>query len=211
MFVTFLIMVAIEISLFAEKPSARLFALSTLAIGLILRGLAAEYAQRAKAAAAVAAAAKAASPTSTPATTFTYKPEEAEGPPMMCAIRGTGRTLDFAIEESRETHRPLYLLFIRSLPVLTAQDYKRKWQDDEEAREIFLHAREKAKGHPVYPCYAVSDSVADTIVDITATMGASYLILGAPERGNLIHLLRGSIIRDISDSLPDDIHLLVLA
>jgi len=53
--------------------------------------------------------------------------------------------------------------------------------------------------------------VADTIVDITATMGASYLILGAPERGGLVNLLRGSIIRQISDDLPDDIHLLVLA
>ena len=71
--------------------------------------------------------------------------------------------------------------------------------------------KSKAEGHPVYPCYAVSDSVADTIVDITATMGASYLILGAPERGGLAHLLRGSIIREISDNLPDDIHLLVLA
>jgi hypothetical protein len=103
------------------------------------------------------------------------------------------------------------LLFIRTLPVLTEQDYKRKWQEDEDARKVFLYAKDKAAGHPVYPCYAVSDSVADTIVDITATMGASYLILGAPERGGLVSLLRGNIIREISDSLPDDIHLLVLA
>src|ERR1700752_1129229 len=100
---------------------------------------------------------------------------------MMCAIRGIGRTLDFAIQEARDTRRPLYLLFIRNLPVLTEQDYKRKWHEDEEARKIFLHAKEIGQGHPVYPCYAVSDAVANTIVDITATMGASYLILGAPE------------------------------
>ena len=61
------------------------------------------------------------------------------------------------------------------------------------------------------PCYAVSDSVADTIVDITATMGASHLILGAPDRRGLLFLLRGNIIRQISDSLPEDIHLLVYA
>ena len=31
---------------------------------------------------------------------------------MMCAIRGVGKTLDFAIEDIQaETHRPLYLLF----------------------------------------------------------------------------------------------------
>ncbi|MGP8198419.1 MAG: universal stress protein [Limisphaerales bacterium] len=211
MFFTFLIMLAIEISLLWDKPSARLFAGTVLLIGLLLRGLAAEYAQRSRAAAIATAALAAGSKPANSITTFTYKPQEASGPPMMCAIRGLGRTLDFAIDEARQTSRPLYLLFIRTLPILTAQDYKRKWQEDEQAREIFLYARDKAEGHPVYPCYAVSDSVADTIVDITATMGASYLILGSPERRSLVNLLRGSIIRQISDNLPDDIHLLVLA
>jgi hypothetical protein len=211
MFITFLIMLAIELSLLAYKPSARIFAGTVLLFGLILRGLAAEFTKRSKDAQAAALAAAALARPPTPITTFTYKTQDATGPPMMCAIRGLGKTLDFAIEESRETHRPLYLLFIRTMPVLTEQDYKRKWQDDDEARTIFLHAKSQAGGHPVYPCYAVSDAVAQTIVDITATMGASYLILGAPERGGLVNLLRGSIIRDISDNLPDDIHLLVLA
>ena len=62
-----------------------------------------------------------------------------------------------------------------------------------------------AHGHPVIPCYAVSDSVADTIVDITATMGATHLILGAPERKGLANLLRGNLVRDVSDNLPEDI------
>jgi amino acid transporter/nucleotide-binding universal stress UspA family protein len=211
MFVTFLIMLAIEISLFIEKPSARVFALTVLAIGLVLRGLAAEFAQRAKVAqAALAATAATPAPAFQSNTAFLSKMEEVDGAPMMCAIRGAGRTLDFAIEEAKETHRPLYLLFIRTLPALTAEDYKRKWQEDREASDVFLYAKNKAGTHPVYPCYAVSDSVADTIVDITATMGASYLILGAPERGGLVNLLRGNIIRDISDNLPEDIRLLVL-
>jgi hypothetical protein len=57
----------------------------------------------------------------------------------------------------------------------------------------------------------VSDSVAHTIVDITATMGASYLILGAPDRGGLSYLLRANLLREITDNLPEDIHLLVYA
>ena len=48
MFCTFLIMLAIELSLFVEKPSARNFALGVLAIGLVLRGLAAENTRRKK-------------------------------------------------------------------------------------------------------------------------------------------------------------------
>jgi amino acid transporter/nucleotide-binding universal stress UspA family protein len=207
MFVTFLIMVAIELSLLVEKPSARLFAGSVLLAGLFLRGLAAEFATRQKA----ARAASIPVPAAVAAAPLKFNMENADGPPIMCAIRGVGRTLDFAIEQARETRRPLYLLFIRTLPVLTEQDYKKKWQDDEQASKVFLAAKGKANGHPVFPCYAVSDSVAHTIVDIAATLGAAYLILGAPERTGLAQLLRGNIIREISNNLPEDISLLVFA
>jgi amino acid transporter/nucleotide-binding universal stress UspA family protein len=211
MLVTFVIMLAIELSLFWDKPKARIFATSVLIIGLIMRGLASEAAQRRKRKAEAAAAAP--SPQTeilVPPTTVAMA-ASVSGAPMVCAVRGVGKTLDFAIEEARESHRPLYLLFVRSQPVLTDADYKRKWQEDEEARAIFTQAQAKAGGRPVFPCYAVSDSVADTIVDITATMGASLLILGASERKGLAHLLHGSVVRDISNNLPEDIHLLVYA
>lgn len=208
MFVTFLIMAAIELSLFVDKPAARVFASTVLLVGLFLRGLAAEFANRQKTAAAARASAL---PTPSTQTTFMVKPKEVSGSPMICAVRGRGKTLDFALFEAKRTDSPLYLLFVRALPLLTESDYKRRWQDDEEAREIFVEARKKSDGHPVFPCYAVSDSVAHTIVDITATMGASLLVLGAPERGGLAYMLRGSIIREISDNLPDDIHLLIYA
>src|SRR6185312_11049933 len=48
MTVTFLIMLAIELSLFWDKPKARIFATSVLVVGLIMRGLAAEASQRRK-------------------------------------------------------------------------------------------------------------------------------------------------------------------
>ncbi len=210
MFCTFIVMLAIEISLFIYKPGARVFAVTILAIGLILRGLASEQARRKSLAAAPAPAPNLIIPAA-PHTSVPVDPDLASGPPMMCAIRGLGKTMDFAIDEARDSHRPLCLLFVRSLPVLTEGDQKRKWQDDDEAREVFTQAKARANGHPVYPCYAVSDSVADTIVDITATMGATHLILGAPERSGLAHLLRGNIVREISDNLPEDIHLLVYA
>jgi amino acid transporter/nucleotide-binding universal stress UspA family protein len=211
MFITFLIMVAIELSLLVDKPSARIFAGTVLLVGLLLRGLAAEFAQRQKAAQAARVAAAPPAPAAVLSAPMKFNMENVDGQPIMCAIRGSGRTLDFAVEQARETRRPLYLLFVRSLPVLTEQDYKKKWQEDEEAREVFLAAKSKAGTHPVFPCYAVSDSVATTIVDIAATLGASYLILGAPERKGLAYLLRGNIIREISDSLPEEISLLVFA
>jgi amino acid transporter len=210
MFCTFLIMAAIEISLFIDKPNARLFALIVLAAGLVFHGLASERAAKRR---AIEAAPKQPIPAN-PVQIIPGLPtplREASGTPMLCAVRGVGRTLDFAISEAKATDRPLYLLFVREQPLLAPGDRKRKWWEDEEASVIFKYAGEKADGAQILPCYAVSDSAADTIVDIAATVGASRLLVGAPQRNMLVNLLRGSIIKNISDILPEDIDLLVYA
>ncbi|MEI9894963.1 MAG: universal stress protein [Chthoniobacter sp.] len=204
MFITFLIMLVIEISLFVDKPAARVFAVTILAIGLILRGLASEHAKRKEKAEAPATAA-----VTMPIPKFQHEITTATGSPLLCAIRGTGRTMKFAIEEARETNRPLYLLYVREQPVLAEGDRRRKWQQDPEAVRIFTEASDLADGHTVLPCYAVSDSPADTIVDIAATVGASRVILGGPKRSGLISALRGNVIRQISQLLPEEIPLLV--
>src|SRR5436190_7063290 len=130
---------------------------------------------------------------------------------ILCAIRGTGRTLDFALREARETGRRLYLLFVREQRFMTEQDTKRKWQEDPEAAEIFAAAKQEAGDHPPLFCYAVSESAPATIVDIAATLGASRLILGAPRRNALVNILRGNMVRDVSDLLPEEIDLIVYA
>ena len=185
MFGTFIVMATIEVSLFVDKPNARLFAATILVVGLILRGLATERAERkAMSAAATNGGKKIDLPLP-----FEQPLSETTGPPMLCAVRGIGRTLDFAIQEAKDTDRPLYLLFVREQPVVAPNDRKRKWVEDDEARAIFVYAKEKASGHTLLPAYAISDSAADTIVDMAATVGASYLIVGAPERNMLVNLL----------------------
>jgi amino acid transporter/nucleotide-binding universal stress UspA family protein len=214
MFCTFLIMLAIEISLFVEKASARNFALGVLAIGLILRGLAAENMRRKKTAVQAASASQPAIVAQSilaPLATLPAQVHEVSGVPYLCAVRGLGKTLDYAIQDARETKRPLYLLFVRTLPVITEADQKRKWQEDDEAREIFSYAFKHAEGHPVYPCYSVSDAPAETIVDIAATLGAPELLLGAPTRSGLAALLSGNIVRQVSSMLPEDVYLLICA
>ncbi len=208
MFGTFLVMAAIEISLLIDKPNARYFAVTILAVGLILRGLVQERRMKKEAAPARVSAAlpMQVSPAAAgPASDFT----SAES--ILCAIRGTGRTLDFALKEARETGRRLYLLFVREQPFMTEQDTKRKWPDDPEASTIFAEAKQKAVDHPPLFCYAVSPSAAETIVDVAATLGASRVILGAPQRNALLNLIRGSVIREVSNSLPEEIDLLVYA
>lgn len=207
MFFTFAVMLAIEISLLIDKPNARTFAMTILAIGLILRGLATERAQKKAAAVALSLA----EPSPAAASPPVAETSEMSKSPIVSAVSFPGETLDFAIEHARETQRPLYVLFVREQPALSPGDHKRKWEEDDQARLIFDYAAEKADGHRVVPCYAVSDSVADTIADVAATVGASVLLLGAPTRGALIKLLRGNIVRDVADILPDDIRLLVAA
>jgi amino acid transporter/nucleotide-binding universal stress UspA family protein len=207
---TFLIMAAIEISLFIDKPNARVFALAVLAVGLVLRGLAEERATKRRAAEAALAASVDKKVPSLP-NLLSPSAREPAGSPILCAVRGIGRTLDYAIEAAKETDRPLYLLFVREQPVIAPGDRRRKWAEDDEAISIFKYASQKADGLRLLPCYAVSDSTADTIVDIAATVGASHLIVGAPQRSAIVNLLRGNIIRDISNILPEDIHFLVYA
>src|SRR5881398_257964 len=212
MFATFIVMAAIEMSLLIDKPNARYFAVTILAVGLILRGLVQERRMKKEAQAIpervgveVIPAAAAAAELAVPAT------GNLGGESILCAVRGTGRTLDFALREARETGRRLYLLFVREQPFMTEQDAKRKWQEDEEASAIFRAAKQQAGDHQPLFAYAVSPSAAETIVDIAATLGASRLILGAPKRNALINLLRGNVIRDVSNLLPEEIDLLVYA
>jgi amino acid transporter/nucleotide-binding universal stress UspA family protein len=214
MFATFIVMFAIEMSLLIDKPNARYFAVTILAVGLILRGLVQE--RRAK---KEAMPPPPLMPEKLPVDLAPAVPREpaiavsvgAES--ILCAIRGTGRTLDFALREARQTGSRLYLLFVREQPFMTEQDTKRKWPDDPEARTIFAEAKEKTGADHLPPlfCYAVSPSAAETIVDVAATLGASRVIVGAPQRNALVNLLRGNVIREVSNSLPEEIDLLVYA
>jgi nucleotide-binding universal stress UspA family protein len=200
MLFTFAIMAAIELSLLVDKPNARYFAVTVLAVGLILRGLVQERRMKREAATSVASVQAA----NTPSASFTSEA-------ILCAIRGTGRTLDFAVREARRTSARLYLLFVREQPFMTIEDTKRKWEEDPEASEIFTAAKNGSGDQTPLFCYAVSPSVAETIVDLAATVGASRLILGAPRRNALINLLRGNVIREVSSLLPEEIDLLVYA
>ncbi len=219
MLFTFLLMSLIEVSLFIDKPNARIFAAVILVVGLIMRELAKERAARKKLrddALAIKPGQSAipgmSSTHSNTATSLATSAPDTDGAPMLCAVRGMGRTLDFALKAAAQTRRPLYLLFVREQTVITAEDRRRKWMSDDDAGTIFRYAKDKAEGKAtVLPCYAVSDSAAGTIVDVAATVGASRLLLGAPNRNSVLNLLRGNIVREVSGLLPEEIDLLVYA
>jgi hypothetical protein len=209
MFTTFVVMAAIEMSLLIDKPNARYFAVTILAVGLILRGLVMERRMKREAPQVFAAPPERLAIDVARPTGKALAPSDNES--VLCAVRSAGRTLDFALRETGKLGSRLYLLFVREQPFMTEQDVGRKWQEDAEASEIFTEAKRKANDITPLFCYAVSPSAAETIVDVAATLGVSRVILGAPQRHALINLLRGNVIREVSNSLPEDIDLLVYA
>jgi nucleotide-binding universal stress UspA family protein len=65
------------------------------------------------------------------------------------------------------------------------------------------------RGICVLPVYAVSQDAAATIVDLAATMGIDFLVIGASQRTAMAKLLRGSVATSVAQQLPDSIHLVI--
>ena len=65
------------------------------------------------------------------------------------------------------------------------------------------------RGTNVVPVYAVSQDAAATIVDLAATMGIDFLVIGASQRPAMVKLLRGSVATNVAQHLPDSIHLVI--
>jgi len=61
----------------------------------------------------------------------------------------------------------------------------------------------------VVPLYAVSPDAAATIVDLSATMGVDFLLIGATQRTALAKLLRGSVVTSVAQELPESIQLVI--
>jgi len=65
------------------------------------------------------------------------------------------------------------------------------------------------RGINVVPLYAVSQDAATTIVDLAATMGMDFLVIGASQRPALVKLLRGSVATNVAQQLPESIHMII--
>jgi nucleotide-binding universal stress UspA family protein len=86
-----------------------------------------------------------------------------------------------------------------------------RWQEDPEANAIMsLMLKLGAKRDIcVQPVYAVSEDAATTILDLSATLGVDFLIIGASQRSAMTNLLRGSVATNVAQQLPDTIQLII--
>ena len=210
MVVTFLILFAVEITIAKTKPAALFFAACVLGIGFALRWWAMKHAGfetiiiKRELAAAVS-----------PELAAQFRPNLTPGQSILVAARGLTPVLRFAIEEAKFRQGNLYILYIKelavNLPGPLANLERPRWQDDTQAAKIMYSMIQLGQeiGVTVIPIYIVSDNPAATILDITATIGADVLMLGASHRTNLARLLKGSVITEVAKSLPENIQLVI--
>jgi len=196
MWLSFLIMVCVEITLFIDKPDARLYALAVVTAGLILRGLSQEKKEKAFRI-----------PKSVVASIIPQKGPPSPLPSILNPVHSRGKALKAALEKSNKFGYPLHILFIREQSVISEVDFQRSWENDAAASEIMEFAKAKGREDLIHFHYCVSDSTVDIIVAYAMTLQVTELILDVPRKGRLIQLLRGSKIKKLKQLLPEDIYL----
>src|SRR5216110_16674 len=207
---TFCILFFVELTLAHTKLDALQFVVAVLAGGLALRA----YTLKRQGLTTVTVTHKVAQMVA-PDLEATVQPRLQEGQKIMVAARGITPVLGFALDEAQLRKATLCVLYVKEVAVYYTAAGTRlgraKWQDDPEANAIMSLMLKLGAERDVcvLPVYAVSPDAAATIVDLSATMGVDYLVIGATQRTALANLLRGSVVTNVAQHLPDSIQLVI--
>jgi nucleotide-binding universal stress UspA family protein/amino acid transporter len=207
---TFVILFLVEITLAHTKPDALFFVVCVLGIGLALRA----YTLKRQGITTLVVTRQVAEMVS-PTLVATMRPRLEEGQRIMVAARGITPVLSYALDEAQLRKASLYVVYVKELAVYygagPVQATRAKWQGDPEANAILslMLKLGSERDVPVMPVYAVSEDPAATILDLAATIGVDYLMLGTSHRRTLANLLRGNVVTNIADQLPDTIRLVI--
>ena len=207
---TFLVLALVEITIAKTKPDALFFAVCVLGVGLGFR----TYSHQIAGLKTLTVTRKVAEMV-TPNLASAMQSRLQEGHKIMVAARGITPVLTFALDEAQLRNATLYVLYVKEIAVFYARGPtvagRPKWQDDPEAAAIMsaMFRLASERGVSVLPIYAISEDAASTILDLSATMGVDFLIIGASQRTAMTKLLRGSVATNVAAQLPDSIHLLI--
>src|SRR6266545_1819944 len=208
--ITFVILAFVELTLAHTKLDALQFVLAVLIGGLALRA----YTLKLQGLTTLTVTREVAKMV-TPDLAATLRPQLQEGQKIMVAARGITPVLSFAMDEAQLRKATLCVLYVKEVAVYyTAAGTplgRAKWQDDPEANAIMCSMLKLGEERDicVVPLYAVSQDAAATIVDLAATMGIDFLVIGASQRSAMAKLLRGSVATNVAQQLPDSIRLII--
>jgi amino acid transporter/nucleotide-binding universal stress UspA family protein len=208
--VTFCILFFVELTLARTKPDALFFVVCVLVVGLAVRA----YTQKREGLTTLTVTRRVAEMVS-PDMIATLQPRLREGQKIMVAARGITPVLSFALDEAQLRKATLCVLYVKEIAVFYAGGPatlgRARWQDDPEANAIMSLMLKLGTERDlcVIPVYAVSEDPASTIIDLSATLGVDFLIIGATQRHALANLLRGSVATNVAQQLPDSIQLVI--
>jgi len=207
--ITFFILLFVELTLAHTKPDALFFVMCVLGVGLALRA----YTQKRQGLTTMTVTHQVAAMVS-PDLVATMQPRLQEGQKIMVAALGITSVLSFALDEAQLRKATLCVLYVKEISVFYGAGGalgRSKWQGDPEAAAIMnlMMKTGQERGIAVQPVYAVSEDAAATILDLSATLGVDYLIIGASQRNTLTKLLGGSVVRNVAQQLPESIRLVI--
>ena len=208
--VTFCILFFVELTLARTKPDALFFVVCVLGVGLGLRA----YTQKRQGLTTLTVTRRVAEMVS-PDTIAALQPRLQEGQKIMVAARGLTPVLSFALDEAQLRKATLCVLYVKEIAVYytggPATLGRARWQDDPEANAIMSLMLKLGAERDicVIPVYAVSEDAASTIIDLSATLGVDFLMIGATQRHALANLLRGGVATSVAQQLPDSIQLVI--
>jgi amino acid transporter/nucleotide-binding universal stress UspA family protein len=206
--ITFVILAVVEITLAQTKPEALFFVLCVMLSGLGLRA----YAQKRQGLTTVTVSREMASLVN-PEMIAALRADIKEGQKIMVAARGVTPVLRYALEEAQLRKATLCVLYVKEVAVFPAGPAMKrmKWKEDPEAAAIMtLVLRIGGElGVTVMPVFVTSDDTANTILDVSATLGIDFLMIGASQRMALLRILKGSVVETVAAGLPEDIQLII--
>jgi nucleotide-binding universal stress UspA family protein len=207
---TFLVLFAVWLTIAYTISHALFFAICVVGVGLAVR----TYSHRLTGLSTITVSKEVADLVS-PEVISRLRPRCEEGQKILVAARGATPVLRFALELAAAKKATLYVLYVKEIAVFlagpTTLTSRPRWQDDPQASAIMSLVLKLGEefGVPVLPVYIVSADPAATILDLAATLGADFLMLGAQHRRTLVKLLKGSVVERVAAGLPEDIQLII--
>jgi nucleotide-binding universal stress UspA family protein len=208
--VTFVVLLAVELTVARVKEGALFFVCCVVGAGLWVRA----YSQRRSGLRTVTVSEHLAASVS-PEALQNFRLNLTPGQSIMVAARGLTPVLRYAMEEARLRKGSLYVLYVKELAVALPgpleSPERPRWQDDKTAARIMASMIELGRQNEVQviPVYSVSEDPAATILDLSATMGIDILMLGARHRRTLAQMFKGDVANRVARELPESIQLII--
>jgi amino acid transporter/nucleotide-binding universal stress UspA family protein len=204
------LVILIELTICYEKPAAVLFAGVVLGAGLLAR-----YAVK-----------RLPAPVIVPERELRALADSGERavvsasmPRLLIPTRGHPKMLKFAVQYAKDKGAAVFVLFVREVALTFRErgtalgSETMTLANDKEAQRVFSVAKELCDkaGVPMVKLYAVHDSPAELILDHAATLGVDAVLMGVSQRGALWKTLRGDVLQEVINYLPQSIPLLIHA